>query len=254
MRNVRINRVYYAAIVSIIALGVGVNFGFTSHFKKKSTSVLLEFSHYAGESLLQLDSAHYKNALGQDFTISMFKYYVGDFELISTSGKRVKSEGYFLIDEENEHSKSFALENVPIDEYVAINFIIGVDSAHNCSGAQSGALDPLNAMFWSWNTGYIFLKLEGNSEKCTTPSRFFEYHIGGYKSTENCIRQIALPMKPFNVTKDQRNSIGIEVDVLKVLGQTNPMDFEQIPVVTNHNYATLVADNYAKMFRISGNE
>ena len=66
--------------------------------------------------------------------------------------------------------------------------MIGVDSARNTSGAQLGALDPANSMFWSWNSGYIFVRMEGNSPQSTQPYNKLQFHIGGFKGATNCIK------------------------------------------------------------------
>ena len=47
------------------------------------------------------------------------------------------------------------LANAPFDLY------LGVDSVLNYNGVHEGALDPINGMYWTWQTGYIHCKLEG---------------------------------------------------------------------------------------------
>ncbi|MFM8491274.1 MAG: MbnP family protein, partial [Candidatus Methylopumilus sp.] len=145
------------------------------------TDLEIVFSHYAGSKIFQLDSGLYKNDLNQDFSITKFKYYIGNITLTTINGKAISFHDYYLIDEEKPKSKTLSLKNVPTGEYVSLRFNIGVDSIDNCSGAQSGALDPINGMFWTWNTGYIFMKLEGISSFSSSPSATLEYHIGGFK-------------------------------------------------------------------------
>ncbi|MGZ4061011.1 MAG: MbnP family protein, partial [Bacteroidia bacterium] len=159
--------------------------------KENKGKLIIDLTNYVGNDLLQLDTVNYKNDLGQLFTISKFKYYISNIHLIKSDGKEFISPDYFLVNEEEEQSKKIIL-NLSAAEYSSINFIIGVDSVHNCSGAQSGALDPANAMFWAWNSGYIFLKLEGKAPESKSPGHIFEYHIGGYKNPTNCIRTVSL--------------------------------------------------------------
>ncbi|MEC8457907.1 MAG: MbnP family protein [Bacteroidota bacterium] len=59
----------------------------------------------------------------------------------------------------------------------------GVDSLLNYNGIHEGALDPINDMYWTWQTGYIHCKLEGYILNHTTKQNF-EYHIGGYSSKD----------------------------------------------------------------------
>ncbi|MFX8782186.1 MbnP family protein, partial [Acinetobacter baumannii] len=61
-----------------------------------------------------------------------------------------------------------------------------------------------------WNTGYIFAKLEGQSDSSHIASHYFTYHIGGYKHNENAVRRIVL-----SVVSHQSPIININVDILK---------------------------------------
>lgn len=201
--------------------------------------------------MLVLDSLTYKNDLNQDFTVSKLKYYISAIRFKAVQARDFFSDTSYLIDEENSASKVLIINGLPAPKYNAIEFIVGVDSLHNCSGAQSGALDPVNAMFWAWNTGYIFLKLEGRTSFSKSPGHFFEYHIGGYKQPDNNIKQIRLNFKqPIEVKAGKITNIDIGVDVLEILKAPNPLDFSKLPGVTDVQKGKVVADNYADMFSL----
>lgn len=52
-------------------------------------------------------------------------------------------------------------------------------------------LDPMNGMYWAWNTGYIALKCTGEILDLTTQTTHpFELHLGGYQQPYACIYQI----------------------------------------------------------------
>lgn len=215
-----------------------------------TTSLTLQFNHYVNNDLLVLDSVTYHNALHQPFTVTKFKYYISNITLINKQGKNYVTKQSFLIDEENATSKQLVLKNIPTANYNAIEFLLGVDSLHNCSGAQSGALDPTNGMFWAWNTGYIFLKLEGQSSVSPLPKNVFEYHIGGYKQPTNCIRKIRLTL-PEPITHFKKpSSLAIKVDVAEILKIPTDIDFSMLPSVTDFNNAKTIATNYVDMFSI----
>ncbi|MEO6302783.1 MAG: MbnP family protein, partial [Bacteroidia bacterium] len=126
-----------------------------------------------------------------------------------------------------------------------------VDSFHNCSGAQSGALDPVNAMYWAWNTGYIFLKLEGASKFSKSPGNFFEYHIGGYKQPNNNIRKVSFTFDPPIKTEQQKpQALNFKVNVLELLKTPTAIDFEKFSSITDLRNANTVADNYSDMFEL----
>jgi hypothetical protein len=211
----------------------------------------INFTHYVDTSVLLLDSGLYKNDFNQDFSITKFKYYIGNLTFTRINGEVFFIDDYFLIDEEKPNSKKLSLKNVTAGEYVSISFTIGVDSIDNCSGAQSGALDPINGMFWTWNTGYIFMKLEGVSNFSSSPNAALEYHIGGFKKTSNCIRNVLLPLnKPIFVTAQNKEKIEIKTDVLEILKTPTAIDFSTLSSVTDFNNATIIADNYSDIFSV----
>jgi hypothetical protein len=215
--------------------------------EKKKGTIILQFENYVDDKPLNLDSTTYHNHIGQPYTISKFKYYIGNIHLKKKNGAEYSSSDYFLINEEDSTSKQITLDNVPDGEYTSISFIVGVDSIHNCSGAQSGALDPMNAMFWAWNTGYIFLKLEGQSPLSQSPGKLLEFHIGGYKEPNNCIRNISLDLN-YNTAKC--SAIKIKTDVSEIFKTPLTVDFSKISSVTDFHYATRIANNYVDMFSV----
>ncbi len=125
----------------------------------------------------------YTTASSEKLTFSTLKYYISNVTLKTADGVEWKQEeSYYLVDIENAVNSIVYLNipDVPTAEYVSMSYMIGVDSLRNVSGAQSGALDPVNDMFWSWNSGYIFSKFEGTSPESSDGT--FTYHVGGFKS------------------------------------------------------------------------
>jgi hypothetical protein len=237
--------------LSIALILISVQYSFTLIPREDKGKLQINFKHVVGNEILKLDSMHYKNELGQDFSISKFKYYVGEIHLTNAKGKDFISKDYFLINEDEDLSKQINLSNIPNGIYTSIHFILGVDSLHNCSGAQSGALDPLNAMFWAWNTGYIFLKLEGNSSFSKSPGGMFEYHIGGYKQPTNSIRQIKLDLSSTPLIINSKTSqVNLQSDAAELLKTPNSIDFSVLSSVTDLKNAELIANNYKDMFSV----
>lgn len=212
----------------------------------------INFRHFVGSDSLIFKTKEYVNELGQKYTVTKFKYYISNIQLINDSGKVFSSEEYFLINEDEPQSKGFSVKDVPPGNYKTLSFIIGVDSLRNCSGLQEGALDPVKGMFWAWNTGYIFLKLEGASESSTAQGGIFEYHIGGFKEPVNAIRKISLEMDSLIFSDEVPDSkkIFIKADISQILKQPVSIDFSTMPVVSDMTNAELVANNYSDMFSL----
>lgn len=221
-----------------------------SFITKPLPNLTIRFNNYVGNEMLKLYSATYKNELGQTYTVSKFKFYIGNINLKNKNGKEFSSSEYFLVNEEDPISKQITLANVPDGDYTSISFTLGVDSLHNCSGAQEGALDPLNAMFWAWNTGYIFLKMEGKSSVSKSPGNLLEFHIGGYKAPYNCIRTITLNLSNDLIVGDKPTSINIKADLSELFKTPTAIDFSKLSSVTDFHNATAIADNYRDMFSV----
>ena len=239
---------YQKIIKSFFALGA-IICCLSFHLPQK-TQVTIKFNHYVGNSILYIDSI-YKNELGQAFNVSNFKYYIGNICLKKADGKNYVSSDYFLINEHEEDSKLITLNNVPEGNYTSIEFIVGVDSLHNCSGLQSGALDPTNGMFWAWNTGYVFLKLDGQAPVSKSAGHIFEYHIGGYKHPTNSIRKIKLAFKSNKtVSVTTPLFLALKADVLEILKTPTTIDFAKLPSVTDTRNAAIIANNYTDMFSL----
>ena len=223
-----------------------------------NAKLVLRFENWVGDRKLSLDTSTYVNSLGQSFCITNFKYYVSDIELTGTSTYGTKYKLHygdnksFLIRQDDEISWEVSLDDLTEGSFDSISFLIGVDSLHNCSGAQSGALDPLNGMFWTWNSGYIFMKLEGKSPASKSPGHIFEYHIGGYKEPTNFIRKVTLAFKnePLKPIYNKTTTIYIKTDAAKVLNGGNKIDFSKLSSVTDFHNADMIADNYVNMFSI----
>jgi len=211
----------------------------------------LSFHNLAGADPLVLNTP-YTNPFGEPVTITKFKYYISNISLVNVAGYETKLPNtYFLVDQETPSSTSF---NVTTNdsEYKAIRFYIGVDSTRNVSGVQTGALDPANGMFWTWNTGYIMAKMEATSPVSTAPLQAVTYHIGGFKTGENVLRQITLNLPEDVVLKTSATSeIIINADAMAwfkgvhdIKIATDPSCQDPGPLAMN------IADNYARMFSV----
>ncbi len=226
-------------------------------------SLELEFDNIAGGEDLALNTASYTNAVGETFSISTFKYYISNIVLKNENGTDYTipyDESYFLVDESDAASTVVELENIPAGNYTGISFTIGVDSL-KCTAPveeRTGVLDPAGAgagMYWSWNSGYIFLKMEGTSP--VSPMGDFMYHIGGFggysSATINNVKKVSLTIPGSgkatvrtNITPD----IHLLVDAKKVLNGTTNVSIKDYSMVMFNEYSVNIANNYANMFTI----
>lgn len=249
---------YRTVLLGLIAMGFLASTG----CRKKDDPVIVDppakkevhinFINFAGNDTLKLNTATYTNAANEQFTLSIFNYYISNVKLIAASGSDyVEKESYHLVREGVNGSRHFHLEDVPQGDYKAISFMVGVDSARNVSGAQTGALDVSNGMFWDWNTGYIMAKMEGTSDASTKPTKAFVYHPGGFKGENSVLRTVQLDFPTtISVKGDVNGDVVIKADALKWFTPQAISIAAVNSVMMPGPDATRIADNYSKMFSI----
>ena len=209
---------------------------------QKKQALTIRFDNRFGNEQLLPEQTYSLNST-DTLVVNRFKYYISNIQFTNTEGKTIIPENqYFLVDIANEKSLSIQL-NIPEGKYTGIRFLLGVDSIRNVSGVQTGALDPLHGMFWTWNSGYIMAKLEGTANSSTIAGKQFTYHIGGFRGQQNTTRLIQLQTTVFN------SSLTIVADAAKWL---NGINISKEPVCHSPGVLALrFADNYSKMFSIA---
>lgn len=214
--------------------------------------VEIHFHHSVGKQTLEFDSA-YQNNLGETFSIRKFRYYISNLRFYDTLKNSIHlvKNSYFLVDESNPESKIISL-NIPAGSYQKLSFMIGVDSIRNVSGAQTGALDPLNDMFWTWRSGYVMAKLEGSSPVSTLPRRMFEYHIGGFSGVNSVLRTTDLQLTPaIAVNAPTKTLLNISVDVNAWFNAVHHLPIAKTPACTAPGVlAKSYAENFVHMFLV----
>lgn len=206
----------------------------------------ISFQHVVGNQPLVLEDS-IQNANAEILVVRRFKYYISNLVLIDAQGNQQKiPDSYYLINEAEPQSKKIVLPNTN-KNFSAIEFVLGVDSARNCSGIQTGVLDPMQGMFWTWNTGYVFAKLEGSSPSSSLPAHAFTYHIGGFRTGENVLKTIRLEIPGISLPKD----LQVKVDLNAWFTGNSSLLIAERPVCHSPgNLAMKIAANYAQMFSI----
>jgi|SRR5688572_5796036 len=250
----------YSKFLSLIILSIAVSFIIScdkdvddSPTPTVAPMLSIEMDHLAGSQKLYLDST-YTNENGDLFTPTLFKYYVSNIRLVRMDDTEYTiGDTYFLVNQDSESSMTLEMKNLNVGNYKAIKFLLGVDSARNVSGAQTGALDPVKGMFWDWNTGYIFMKLEGTSPVIPTTAQTFTYHIGGFATPNNNLKEIHLEFDGdiLPLENNTHPELHLVVDALEILKSPSTINMATFPnsIMMPGVNATILANNYADMFR-----
>ncbi|MEJ7626349.1 MAG: MbnP family protein [Ferruginibacter sp.] len=233
------------SLIFIILMG----FNPTSE-KNEKGRLRISFKNTINGQPLVLRDSMYTTPLGEKYAVTKLRYYISN---ISLAGNLPLEDvnNYQLIDANK--STSFT---IPVKEgkYNKIKFLLGVDSIRNCSGAQEGVLDPMNDMFWTWNTGYVMFKLEGTSPSSEAPNNRIEHHVGGYRFGNNVAASVELNFKEIKIKENEEAEIIIEMDLDKYWSANNIIKIAESPVCTLPGVlAKKIAGNFPKLFSIKNN-
>lgn len=224
----------------------------------KTGYIKLKFDHIASDRRLELGVDGYQNQHGETFSVETLKYFISNVGLRKDDGTDVvipKDSSFRLIDAADIESLQPLFE-VQEGNYTHLTFMLGIDSLTNTLPIEdrTGVLDPVsNGMYWSWNSGYIFFKMEGNS--ISAPNGRFMYHIGlfgGYDTpTVNNIKVITVDLRPAGTAQVRENlsaDIHLMTDVGKVFDGVNPITISEHSMVMVNGPHSLIAENYSQMF------
>lgn len=238
--------------------------GYNSSIK---STLSIEFDNIAGGQNVQLNTGAYKTVAGDDLSITLLQYFISNIRLTNADGTVYvvpQDSSYFLI-KENDAASRFAKVQVPEGEYTSISFVLGVDSLRSTMdiSQRKGVLDPSGGMeygmYWGWNSGYIFFKMEGISPQAPVdPSgqKKFRYHIGGFGGysapTINNIKTITIDLKAAGTAKvrgGKTSNVHLMVDVLKMFSGASTVSIASNPTVMFSAYSVNIANNFPGMFR-----
>jgi hypothetical protein len=224
--------------------------------------ITISFNHVVGNQALSLGNTSYINESGEEFKVTILKYFISNISLTKIDGSVYvvpQDSSYFLIDELQIASKTTII-TIPPGQYTKMSFLIGVDSLRNTKDISQrlGILDPTASaadMYWTWNSGYIFFKLEGNSPVSPQTDKSFRYHVGLYggntSGTINNIKRVSIDFKPLgvvNVNEAKNSTVFIQGDILKVFTGKNKISIASNSVVMATPFSASIAENYANMF------
>ena len=183
--------------------------------KNKTGSLDIQFVPKAGTSDFQYGT-EYQNDLGQTFKMSLLRFYVSQLMLTGDEPQDL-SDQYYSVDMDH---LTISVPEVAKGKYTGLTFGIGVDDAMNhvdpTTTDGSSPLNPASSGYqhWAWNSGYIFIKLEGMAD--TTGDGAMDcsltYHIG----TDNLYHMVNIASN-FEVEKKKKSTIRVEVDVKQIL-------------------------------------
>lgn len=204
-----------------------------------------------------LDSA-YTFPGGQLFKFNLFHFYMNQIRLVNANGNEVMISDVELVTFATQPSYQITAD-VPVDDYVAVRFGVGLDSATNMSDPNTyptnHPLSILAGTYWDWNTMYRFAMMEAIVDTGGSGTNFIwpiTYHPG----LNEQYREMDMP-KVFSVVEGQPAELTLVLDVKDIL--KHPSD--PIDVVANKSthcatpaqiaLAARIMDNFTLSFTLN---
>lgn len=258
----KLNNITFIYLLSILSL-ITISCDDDDVNPDEKGSLKIEFDNRIGEEDLELNT-DYTNASGETFRIAKLNYYISNIRLRRSSGDDFvvpQDSSYFLIMEDDAESQMVAINGIPAGDYNEVTFTIGVDSLRSTMDVskRAGVLNPAqghDGMYWTWNSGYIFFKMEGTSPAAPADQENkFYYHIGGYggydSPTLNNIRDVTVSMGSARaeVRPNKTPQVHIHADVQEFFKSPNPFRIADYSLVMFSEFSKKISENYVNMFK-----
>jgi hypothetical protein len=115
---------------------------------------------------------------------------------------------YPFIDGSKKNEYKIEINPIDLIRITSISFQLGVDSLTHYQEIGCCGLEPNNDMYWTWQSGYIGFKLEGQDFE----NNKWQYHLGGFQWPNRSDQRIELDPS-FNLT----NKLNLELRLTKEL-------------------------------------
>lgn len=200
----------------------------------------LAFENTVDGNDIQTGQTYTANGRSIDFDI--INYYISNVRIMDDSGNMILSnDEVFLAKEGN--ANSFKIGEFQESQHAhMVMFTLGVEDTTVNLGdpSQYGSDHPLSTsqgMHWSWNSGYIFLKVEGEVDTTATPDgnldEAYIYHLG----TDNLKKEVSV-MVHTNVDQEGANTITLDFDLATALQNVDFNDGGELDSHTMNNMPT----------------
>lgn len=169
-------------------------FSFLNTYCQQNKPIQISFRPVFGKADIDMENALLKG--GDTTAFEIIRFYISNLKLMKDN-KVVYSEknSVHLVDAADSNSLQILLQVPAKMACNKLQFNIGIDSTTNVSGALGGDLDPTKGMYWTWQSGYINVKVEGRNPICSSPGHAFQFHLGGYQNPYNSLQKVGVELR-----------------------------------------------------------
>lgn len=160
-------------------------------------------------------------ANGRKYKIEDLLYYVHNIRLKAEDGTEYPvGDDHYLV--RGTDVLEIDVEDLPAGHYHGVMFDVGVDTTENLTvdPTTRDAGDPLApqtpSMYWSWNSGHIFLRIDGSVDTTAAKTGAADYGFRVHLGTNNFLTPVSLE-KHFDADEDAHPSVTVNFDVEALL-------------------------------------
>lgn len=202
----------------------------------------------------------YVDAFENRVRIDKFDSYYALLTLVKDDGSELVLRDFLRLNHATEHKLAFV---VPDGVYTRFKFGIGIprDFNKDQDPAQYPSSSPLSVagsqgMFWSWNTGYIFSKLEGKADTTGTDGAALLTPVAIHSGDDSSYRELQSSEFSLKMEAGIAKDIVIDIRMDKILGHgnTNGIDIATEAIThtsTNPELAEKFMNNFKDAIVIS---
>lgn len=211
----------------------------------------LEMNLTFGDQPLHLGSMAYQDAGGKSISVTRADFLMSGFALKKQDGSWMETEGWFACIKPGEGKVRAVLTKVPEDTYTGVRFFIGVDPVTDAADPNSfppgSPLHPqVNGLHWGWQSGFVYLALEGLWQKSPGETSGYSYHLAG----KDARVAVELPVELYSA---KCGTLQLTFDLKPLLGSTDIAAFGDSTHSRNEDpRAITLRDKATKAFSVGG--
>jgi hypothetical protein len=220
------------------------------------TKVHLKFIPTFNGQPLSIDSV-YLNAYGQQLRIENIQFYLSNIYAHNGSDSTLLKQAFLFTLLE---PKTLSLSVSP-QTFSSLSFGVGVPAnlnknvdPSNYANSNPLSVQGSNGMFWYWNTGYIFTKVEGRYELTGTPNAplmdSYAFHLGD----DPLYRVLNFNTGNVSLAEGDARTFNIEVAIDSVFNRpVDPIDLSVdnlTHTTSNFPLAVRVTNNFVSAFHL----
>lgn len=180
---------------------------------------------------LILDSLRYENGAGETLAVTRVSMLLSGFALERADGQWVEIANQYAWLDAAKSRTTLRLDDVPEGNYRALRFHVGPDAKANSGDISALAADHplnpnLNGLHWSWQTGYIFLAIEGHYRLGAAELKGYAHHLA--RDPNRTRVSLAVPL---DLTRDA--GVLLAFDLGTLLNAPRPLSFEKDGTATH---------------------